>query len=202
MKNKYIDIDGEIYKCKLFNPDKKCKKGFAYIKGNFVYPYMGDFDDYDNHTVGIYKKKNGKYKIIKSLSKSYKFKVDLMYDPDDNFINEILENNGIQEQDLDVIMGETVDAFCPIISNEDNALQKLIKRALEKKQIDLKNYACRFTNNGDLSNHKSSLLHHGKMSLEKFIKWCNVLDLKFKIIIEDRNEHVPNPMNDILEEEM
>lgn len=198
---KYIDIDNEIYKCALFKKNKKCKKGHAYIKGNFIYPFRGEYEEDKKLKAGVYELSNGKYKIIKALNKAYKYKLELAYDPSDDFISKLIDDEGIIEQDLDVIMGETLDVFCPIISADDNALQRIIKRALEKKQIDLKNYECRFSNKGDASNYKSSLLHHGKMSLEKFIKWCKVLDLKFKIIVEDRNEHVPNPMQDVLHEE-
>ena len=197
---KYIDIDGEIYKCKVFDKDKKCKKGFAYIKKNHIYPYMGKFKKGEKMLPGIYMKKDGSYKIVKALNKSYKYKLGLTYDPDDDFINKIIETEGVIEQDLDIIMGETVDVFAPIINADDNTLQRLVKTALQLKQIDLKNYEKRFANKGDASNYKSSILHHGKMSFEKFLKSCDVLDLKFKIIVLDK-DGAPNPMGKEISEE-
>jgi pyruvate-formate lyase len=79
--------------------------------------------------------------------------------------------------------------------NEDKPV--IIKRALALKFIDIKNYAGRFKDAGDMSNHKRALLHHGKMSLEKFMKWLNVLDLEYEIVIRDKHG-APNPMNEEL----
>ena len=199
-KIKYIDIDNEIYKCKVYKKDKKCKNGCAYIKGNHVYPFRGELKE-GKLKAGIYEDSDGNNVLVRAMNKAYKYKLDLVYDPDDDLIKQIIEDEGVVEQDLDVIMGETLDVFSPKISDDDNTLQRLIKIALEKKQIDLKNYEGRFANKGDASNYKSSLLHHGKMSLEKFIKWCKVLDLKFKIIVSDKNDHVPNPMGESIEDE-
>lgn len=194
--DKYIDIDNDIFKVKKFNPDKKCRKGYAYMKGDFVYPYKGSLKESSNK-VGIYKREDGTYKFIKPMGKNKvrKYHKDNLYDVDLNSIDTILNEEGINDLDMDVILGETNDVFAPRISDEDNSLQRLIKLALQKKQIDIKNYLSRFRDAGDLSNHKRALLHHGKMSLEKFIKWCNVLDLDYEVILRDI-ENAPNPMGE------
>lgn len=199
MDGKYIDIKKEIYKVKKFNPDKKCKKGFAYIKGKYVYPFMGEPND-EKNKVGVYYTEENGYKFIRPLNKKKadKYHIQNIYEINTDSINTIIKHEGVSDLDLDVILGETNDVFTPKISDQDNAMQRLIKEALELKQVDIKNYLGRFRDAGDLSNYKRALLHHGKMSLEKFIKWCNVLDLDYKITISDK-KGAPNPMGQDIE---
>jgi hypothetical protein len=195
--DKYVDIGNNIYKVKKYNKDKKCKLGYAYIKGQCVYPYRGEYKKGKNK-VGIYS--DGKeFKIIKAVGrkKLSKYHISNIYKLDMDNIQNMIEIEGIITKDLDIIMGETNEVFCPIISDDDNALQRIIKRALALKLIDIKNYAGRFKDAGDMSNHKRALLHHGKMSLEKFMKWLNVLDLEYEIVIRDKHG-APNPMNEEL----
>lgn len=197
MLERYIDIGNDIYKIRRFNKKKKCKPGYAYIKGDFVYPFRGNYNKRKSYKIGIYERSNGKYKVIKTLTKNKfeKYHISNMYKIDLDSVNRILDSEGVISKDMDVIMGETNDVFAPIISDNDNALQKIIKEALIRKQIDIKNYAGRFRDAGDLSNHKRALLHHGKMSFEKFIKWCNVLDLDYRVIISDKRKAI-NPMKE------
>lgn len=193
---RYIDIGNDIYKIKRFSKKKKCKSGYAYIKGDYVYPFRGELKK-KSHKVGIYIKNDGSYKIIKGLTKPKleKYHISRMYKITEGSVNKILDDEGVISKDIDVIMGESNDIFAPIISEDDNALQKIIKMALALKKIDIKNYAGRFRDAGDLSNHKRALLHHGKMSLEKFIKWCTVLDLDYKVFVTDKPGCL-NPMNE------
>lgn len=198
---RYIDIDDEVYRVKDYDKDKQLKFGYAYQKKNYVYPYMGEFNDESYRVAGFYTKEDGSHKLIKPLSekKAKKYSKDRIYKPDKKAIYEILQNEGVNDTDWDIILSESEDVFAPNISEEDNSLQRLIKRALQLKQIDIKNYQGRFRDPGDASNYKRSLIHHPKMSMEKFLKWCEVLDLEYDIILKDK-KNAPNAMGEHIKE--
>lgn len=195
-KEKYIDINEVVYKVNKLTDDVKLKKGIAYIKGNLVYPYRGKYQKDKKHKVGIYKTEDDSIKIIKPLGKNkrLKYHVSNIYTIDINTINDIIDKEGVVETDIDIIMGETDTVFAPLIMEEDNPLQILIKKALQDKQIDLKHYKNRFTDSSKMSNCKSALFNHGKMSFEKFLTWADVLDLEIEINVSDK-KNCPNPMN-------
>lgn len=194
-KTKYIDIDDTIYTVSKLKDDIKLKKGTAYIKGKMVYPYRGKYHD-GKKKVGIYKNDNDEIIIIKPFGKNKRnmYNVSNVYSIDIDTINDIISDEGIIESDIDVIMGETDTVFAPLIMEGDNPLQILIKKALQDKQIDLKHYKNRFTDSSKMSNCKSALFNHGKMSFEKFLTWGDVLDLEINISIKDR-KNCPNPMD-------
>lgn len=197
-EKKYIDIDGYIYALKKFNKEKELKLGYAYkINKKIVLPY---FDDEISNKPGIYKI-DGEIVIKKPMSKkkAKKYSIDNTYTTNLSNITKILNNEGVRKDNSFDILGETEEEFTPNISDEDNALQQLIKKSLKEKKIDLKNYESRFDSPSDLNNNKRSLLHHGKMSYEKFTKWCDVLDLNFKIIVFDKDIDVPNPVGTEIE---
>lgn len=197
MSKKYIDIKDEIYRVEKFDDEKKLKKGFAYIRGNLVYPYMGKLDDKKKKKVGVYKDEDDSYRFIKPISrkKAEKYSIEKIYSIEKDTIKKIKEKEGLIARDLDIMLAESDEVFKPPICDSDNVLQRLIKKALDKKEIDIKNYVSRFDNPGDMSNFKRALLHHGKMSVEKFIKWCYVLDLEFTVTIRDK-EGAISPMNE------
>lgn len=203
-KTYYIDGGKKTYKVRKFNMDKEMKRGFAYIKGDYALPFRGDWIDADEDKpkIGIYldPKAKGGYRVVKYLGKKKmeRFHVDKIYEITDNFVSGIIEKEGLKNaEDLDILLGETTEIFAPVIDESDNALQKLIKRSLALKKISLKVYSGRFDDAGQVSNYKRALLHHGKMSLEKFIKWCNVLDLEFEIYVRD-SENSIHPMGQVL----
>lgn len=197
-EKKYIDIDGNIYAIKKFKKNGKLKVGYAYqINEKIVLPFFDDV--YDGKTPGIYLDEFGKPIIKKPLTKkkSKKYSIDNVYTNDLNNLAKILNNEGIRKNDNDLLC-ETDDMFIPNISDDDNVLQQLIKKALNKKKSGLKVYENRFESPSDLNNTKRSLLKHGKMSYEKFIKLCNILDLNFTIQIFDLDGAI-FPMNDTID---
>lgn len=195
-EKRYVDIDGCIYGVKKFNKDKQFKKGFAYIKGRYVLPFRGPLEK-KSRKPGIYMCDEGLI-VLRPISKKKikKYSIDKIYTIGDvNRINSLIIKEGVRSEDLGNILGESDEIFAPPILDQDNTLQILIKRALGKKEIDINNYAGRFTSTSDLNNHKRSLFHHGKMSYEKFIKWCEALDLEYEIIVKDAPYSL-HPMND------
>lgn len=198
MSKKYVDIKDEIYRVEKFDEEKKLKKGFAYSKGKLVYPYMGKYNHHKNNKIGVYKdEEEDRYRFVKPISKkkAKKYSIDKIYSIEKDTIKKIKEKEGLITRDLDIMLAESDDVFKPQICDSDNVLQRLIKKALDKKEIDIKNYVARFDNPGDMSNFKRALLHHGKMSVEKFIKWCYVLDLEFTVTIRDK-QGAASPMDE------
>lgn len=199
-KRKYIDIDDTIYMVAKYKDGMKLKKGTAYEKGKYVYPYRGLYDPDGKHKVGVYNLNDGdndNIRFIKPLGKTRKniYSKSNIYSIDLDDVNDIIINEGVIETDTDIIMGETDSMFAPLIMEDDNPLQMLIKKALQDKKIDLKHYKNRFSDSSKMSNCKSALFNHGKMSFEKFMTWADVLDLDIEIIITDK-KNCANPMND------
>ena len=198
MKQRYIDINETILKVLDYNEDDfSPKKGEAYIKGKFVFPYRGKYKENDKKKkVGVYLNKDGYPIFIKPFNKNKRntYSVSNIYKIELNSIKSIIEYEGVLDPDVNVIMGETDDVFAPLITEDDNALQILIKEALRDKQIDLKHYKNRFVDGSKMSNCKGAMFKHGKMSLEKFLIWADVLDLEVTISIKDKKGCM-NPMN-------
>ena len=190
----YIDIKDDIYRVEKYEEGMELKKGFAYIKGKLVYPYMGKYKG--KKKAGVYID-DGEYIFVRPLTKKKinKYKKENVYRIEKDTIKKIKELEGMLTKDLDLILAESDEVFAPNILDSDNVLQILVKKALAKKQVDIKNYVSRFDNAGDMSNFKRALLHHGKMSVEKFIKWCYVLDLEFTVTIRDKDGAV-SPMGE------
>lgn len=196
IEQEYIDIDRVSYAVKPFEDCDKFLHGFAYLKGKYIYPYMGT--TLNKNVIGIYNTFKG-IKIIKPFTKKDKKKYSKSntYVLDMEMINNTILTKGLKKEKIDLILGETDEVFSPLITDEDNRLQILIKMALQEKQIDLKNYLPRFKDQTDMNNLKRSLLKHGKMSYEKFLRWCEILDLEFEITLDDSINSI-QPMNNTI----
>lgn|SRR5574344_46589 len=196
IEQEYIDIDRVSYAVKPFENCDKFLHGFAYLKGKYIYPYMGT--TLNKNVIGIYNTFKG-IKIIKPFTKKDKKKYSKSntYVLDMEMINNTILTKGLKKEKIDLILGETDEVFSPLITDEDNRLQILIKMALQEKQIDLKNYLPRFKDQTDMNNLKRSLLKHGKMSYEKFLRWCEILDLEFEITLDDSINSI-QPMNNTI----
>lgn len=198
MSREYIDIDDNIYGVKKYDKDTKLKKGFAYkVKKKFVLPYYGKADSIKNKKPGIYLVDN-EVKILKPINKKAvkKYSVDRIYSNDKKDINKILSEFGVKNnENLPILLSDTEDVFAPAILDSDNPLQILIKKALAKQQIDIKNYLPSFKSPSDLSNKKRSLCEHGKMSFERFTDWVDILQYGFEIRLFDSPDSV-NPIGE------
>ena len=73
----------------------------------------------------------------------------------------------------------------------DHPLMIAFKQAVINKKIDINRYASRFGK--DFNNDRRQFARN-HISLGKFISMADKLDMKVTVIIEDKNENVPNPM--------
>lgn len=200
MAKKYFDEGGIRFKVKKFKDNKKLKLGYAYIvKDKFIIPYRAECetlnDCYENG-VGIYKcLENDQLVIVRPFGKKKqkKYSVDKAYEIDTDYIQKIIITEDISSGlDDNVLELDGGDIFNPPINENDNAFQKIIKKILDAKQIDLKAYGNRFESATAMGNYKRALLNHG-MNTDRFIEWCNILDADYEVIIKDKPD-CANPM--------
>lgn len=194
-----IVIDDDYHEVYIFNEDKKLKKGFGYIKGNYVYIYHGKVEkrDIKKMNPGIYKDKNGNYVFVEPKEKDLpKYHVDNIIDLDMNSIFQQLksnEENFIDPERVEVI-NNNAEVFVPTINEDDDFLKYLVKVAIIQKKINLKNYRGKFSNQYQLNNLKSGLNKGTKMTVTNFKVWCEILGLKWQFILEDDGTDRYNPL--------
>lgn len=189
-EKKYIDIDNTIYIVKKYKSPEKLEEGFAYIyKDKYVLPYYGYVDSTkEMNKPGIYIDIDDKVVMKRPIKKKGKYSIDKIYGLDMDHILSIIEGEGITGVE-NTVLGDNDEIFAPPILDDDNALQKIIKMILQDMQIDLKTRQHLFNSPTDLNNTRRSLLHHGKMSFEKFLKWIDILGKNFEINVYDLDEH-------------
>jgi hypothetical protein len=199
VEDKITIIKGEVYKVQEYQPDMKLKHGFAYLKNGLLYPYMGEFIDKFSREPGVYyvgKKKDMIYHFIKPffIRKGSGYLESSIRSTNTKNILDIIEHEGLIDIDSDVILSEKGKLFVPRISHDDNFLSRIVKTAIVKKKIDLNDYKNRFKSEYELNNYRRALLQNGNMSVDKFLKWCEVLDISFEIRYFDIDSSV-QPMN-------
>lgn len=192
-----IIIDDEYYDVDIFYPNNKLKKNVAYICGEYVYIYRGKVKSENDITLpGIYKL-NGNY-IFKNPKEKHlhKYSVDLINELSMNDIFQSIENNKqsfIDLSDIEVINNNS-DSYKPIIKDDDDFLKYLIKKAIIDKDINLKNYRTRFGNEYSLNNMKSALVKPTRMTVVNFLRWAEILGLKFDVTVYDAGLDTLNPL--------
>lgn len=180
-----IITDEDLYQIDLLDMNSKnFKKGVAYIYGDYFYTYKGDLTyDIEFATPGIYKK-GDKYILVEVSTDEdkAKYKVsDKISNTNTNNIIEMLKTN----DDMLVVMPESIKVFLPELSHNDDILKRGIKQALIQKNIDIDQYKHRFTDKNALFNFKQVIKGDGKLSMLLFERGCNALNLKYTIIIEE-----------------
>lgn len=92
------------------------------------------------------------------------------------------------------ILVDVDNIFTPNVTDTNEPEMVALKNAIISKNIDISKYSTRFGTRIQYQND-IRLLKEDTISMGKFKKFLNVLDLKGYLIIEDSNENVPNPMN-------
>lgn len=86
--------------------------------------------------------------------------------------------------------------FMPKIFDDDSPEMKALKSAVLDKHIDLDKYEPRFGSN---YNNDKRLFNKNTISLPMLKRVCDALDIEATLILTDKNDDVPNPMNRSIE---
>lgn len=223
--NNNIKIDGESYdsKSKLVTPydvldidllplfldslkDNYFKPNKAYILDSKYYIYRGEAN-----SKNVEGKKPGIYKDISEERKSRFFLIEPTTDSEleeystKDKISHIHTRSIIDQlnrhQDILIAIPESTKIFQPQITENDDILKVIAKRALQMKNVDLDRYKDRFSNKNELFNFKQVLRSDNKLSMKIFMRGMEALNLVFTIIVSERstNNVVGDPLTEPIE---
>lgn len=192
-----IIIDDDYYTVDTFSEKGDLTKGVAYIIGDYVYPYHGKVKSKKHITnPGIYKI-DGEYVIEEPRKKDIdKYSVDNINELSKDSIFQSIESakeEFIDLEDIEIINNNS-SSYKPIITEDDDFLKYVIKKAIIDKNINLKNYKSRFGNEYSLNNMKSALTKPTKMTVVNFLRWCEILGIKFELTVYDAGLDTMNPL--------
>lgn len=176
----------------------------GYILNDLVYIFRGEFKPGDETTAGVYTV-GDELRFVDPINDnererySIKNVKEIVLDID-QIIREISENKEtfLDPEDVEIINANSeVSKF--EIREDDDFLKKIIKQAIVSKEINLKNYAKKLPNKHDLGNMISTLNKQTKMSVVNFKRWCEMLGLKWSIVLEDDGSDALAPLKEIIE---
>lgn len=180
----------------------------AYMINEYVYPYRGKYDNLDPSlpkSVGIYDSDSSEKVIMiipktKMDKKTYSIEKVKSYDLDVDSILDFVEKHGDELMDEKTI--EAINANSEVsrfeIKEDDDFLKKIIKKLINSKKINLKNYQDKLANRHDLGNMISVLNKSTKMSVVNFERWCEMLGVDWEVTINDNGEDTLAPLEESL----
>ena len=193
----------EVYPVHIYFEDLKLKKGNAYAKGDTVYIYHGKLKNSADPSIpGIYKTSSG-YIFVEPTEEERRdiYNIDKVVEIDALSIVTRLETQADRFQrpeDIEIINSNS-ECYKPTITEDDDFLKVLIKKAILNKNININQYKHRFKNEFDLNNKKSGLKKSTKMTVNNFKEWCEILDLKWSMSLYDSGDDVNNPLPEDIE---
>jgi len=164
----------------------------VYLYGEYYYIYRGPWDLANaNNLPGIYMDKvTGKIVRLDPITAedkahySYRGKI---YRTDPFTIQEIAK-----EGKLNIVnIPESSRAFITPLKASDDILKRLVKLAIADKNIALDDYRDRFVDKNALFNFKQVLKGDSRLSMLLFDRGMNALNLKYTIILEEKNPENP-----------
>ena len=106
-----------------------------------------------------------------------------------NIDDVINKNNLVRNIEKDILTTKE-NIFQLVIGDNDTREMVAMKKAINSKQMDIKQYESRF----DQYQNDLRLLKGESITLGKIISTCNNFDMSATLIIKDKNPDVPNPM--------
>ena len=189
-------VEDEYYEVDIFIKNEKLKKDVGYIIDDMVYIYRGKVKDKTKLEFGIYND-NGEYKFIEPDNKEkdlYHVRNITELNPDSIFTNiEKDKDMFVQPEDIEII-NNNAEIYIPTIKEDDDFLKYLVKKIIIDKKINLRNYKNKFATEYSLNNMKSGLNRDTKMTVTNFKTWCEILGVKWDMVITDSGEDPLNPL--------
>lgn len=168
------------------------KDDTAYLSDSMYYLYRGECnsDDVEGKKPGIYKEKDPdgphKYFIIQPVTDEEKEEYNA-----EGKVNRIhlrsLIDSANENQDILIAIPESTKIFQPQITENDDILKVIAKKALLEKNVDLDRYKDRFSNKNELFNFKQVLRSENKVSMKIFMRAMEALNLVFTIIVTEKS---------------
>lgn len=135
--------------------------------------------------------------------------IDFFVDPEEAFVDRYVSKNTItmsnntdikelikaeeESKKLDEAFITSPDSVTTIpIKQTDQPEMVCLKKALNAKHIDIDKYAARF---GDNFPNDKRQLKGSSATLNIIKRYCDNCDMEAILILRDKNENVPNPMN-------
>lgn len=107
-------------------------------------------------------------------------------------IADVFANNKLLRDIQSEIITDEENILNLKISDDDTPEMKALKQAINLKQADKTQYEDRFTQ----YQNDMRLLTKGKsITLGKLISLCDIFDISAELILKDKSNNVPNPMN-------
>lgn len=174
--------------------DKEYEDGKGYCDDNRVYIYYAEKPEKFDYP-SFYKSNDG---LVFERGKESNYDYfdtsllqDLTYDVIKNNTN--VDDVYFNEQELNDINSAT-SVYTPTMKDTDDFLKKLIKTTLLEKAINLNRLKSKGPEAYSVSNMKTALQNDTKMSVSNFVKWCELLGIKFEIVVEDNGFDRINPL--------
>ncbi|WP_171567736.1 hypothetical protein, partial [Brevibacillus sp. MCWH] len=135
------------------------------------------------------------YDPVTDLDKEM-YSVDKIVDFDPTKIFDTIEREkeNFLNKEIVEVMNNNREIFTVTIKDTDDFLKYVVKKAINDKKINLKNYRHKFDSPYDLNNLKSGLQKDTKMTVTNFKTWCEVLGLKWYMKVEDDGTDKLSPL--------
>lgn len=194
-----IITDKGVYKIGLLaslkDHPEDVQEGIGYLEGDLFYLYKGEYiPDYSKEP-GIYK--DGDTLIL--VHPQTPEQLEEMQYSDKIVVNDIVSVAAMCESGLDDIEYDQCDCgriFAPALTMQDDILKRAIKMALLVKHLDIDSRRDRFPDKNALFNAKQVIKGNQKLSAMLFDRWCDALNLKYTISLEeiDADKSIGNPL--------
>jgi hypothetical protein len=186
----YIQIGEEIFEV-LDSKYSKIMKNYAYIKGKYVYVCEGKFKPGKPvHPGCVYirpvedEAKEGKYLWVKPESEEDKLihsVKNISHFSTNQLLRDINDSSKFKAMVPEEVEKEE-DLYAPKIKENDDIFKRIVKEAILRKKISLRQYRGKFKNDYDISNMRYALSKKdGPMSSKYFQKWAELLELDVEI---------------------
>lgn len=189
----FIKIGDEAYEVKHSKYDK-IKKNYAYIKGKYVYICDGKFKKgepvYPGHVYIRPEEDDEKYLWVKPDTEEdkEKFSVKHIQHVSDNTLVNSINDPSLYKDPVPSEVEKEEDLYAPKIKDNDDIFKRIVKEAILRKKISLRQYKGKFKNDYDISNMRYALSKKdGPMSSKYFQKWAELLELNVEIIARFTN---------------
>lgn len=182
-----INIEKKIYNVKLYEPDIEPKSDCAYILGKYILPFR-----HNSSEVGITSDKVITLPTSKEDKLKYSIDKLIILNPEEMYKNLNLDTT------KNLITTEVNEVTHYNINDDDSVLMKIIKQAINSKNININNYKDRFTHQDFTNSIKPFKENNKNLSIYLFLRLCEKLDIEWHITCKDK----PNcqfPMNKVIE---